>query len=121
LRFKLYSIGLYEEGGLVATSRLLLSPEAAGELTHELQRALADPESRSRAAWPGEICAFPVSPQFKGHDQEVSFHLMTGATPLTKRKVIWIHILGVTRTLIFLIGLAVSCKWIARQLGMWAF
>jgi hypothetical protein len=121
LNFKPYTIGNYEQRGIVATSRLLFSPEAATELMHELQQALTDPESRSRAAWPGEICTFQVSPQFKGHDQAVSFHLMTGATPLTKRRVIWIHASGVFRTLMFLVGLIVSLKWMLLRLGLWAF
>jgi hypothetical protein len=110
-----------KQGGLVATSRLLFSPEAATDLMRELQSALADQAAQSRASCPGEICTFPVSPQFKGHDQEISFHLMTGATPLTKRKIIWIHISGLIRTLIFIIGLVVSLKWTILQLGLWAF
>ena len=72
------SVGLYEKTGVECVSMLLLTPEAAAQLSDTLRIALASPESASLAAWPREICAFPVSAHMWGREQYVSFHLDAG-------------------------------------------
>ena len=115
------SVGLYEQRGIESVSMVLLSPDAATELVRQLQLALATPTSRSDASWPQRVCSFPVAPQFKGREQYVSFHLLTVATPFTKFEVIRLHLVGIIRSALWLIGLITSIRWALIQVGLWVF
>jgi hypothetical protein len=80
--FKTYpSVRVYERGGELSSTIVLLPVEAAAQLTAELQLALASPESQALASWPREVCTFPVSPRTRGREQYISIHLDAGAQP----------------------------------------
>ena len=53
-------VGLYQRGGMIPYTSILLSPEAAKRLVDELQAAAASPESIALASSPRDVCAFPA-------------------------------------------------------------
>ena len=105
-------VGLFEQGGPQCVSQVLLTPDAAKELHDALEVALATREAQEKASWPGEIVAFPVSPQFKGHDQFVSFHFRGEKTPFTRTATIRRRTKDILNIIFVCIGLIVFVRWL---------
>ena len=110
-------VGLFEQDGIEAVSRILLTPDAAKKLRDALQSALATPEAQEKASWPGELVAFPVSPQFKGREQYVSFHIDAGKTPLTRFEIIRRRIRSLLNVIFVCIGLFAFIRWLWGVIG----
>ena len=91
---------------------ILLSAEAARSLGDALTTALASPEASSLASWPRELCAFPVSPQFKGREQYVSFHLDSGSKPFSLGHMRWIQARDALGFLMAVVGVICSIRWL---------
>ena len=115
------TVGLYDQGGAVSLSRIMLPPETARSLRDALAAALDSSEATSLAAWPRKLCAFPVSPQFKGKEQYVSFHIDTGQKPLSRAGVRWRRARDLFIFAMILVGMACSAHWVLHILGVWSF
>jgi hypothetical protein len=113
-----FTVGLYQDGGALSKSMVLLSPAAAARLVEALTTALASPESMAQAAWPRELCNFPVVPQTSGREQYLSFHLDAGAKPHTKWQ---LRRRQITKTLWFfaaLYGFFCAGRWLLATIGV---
>ena len=115
------TVGLYDQDGAVSMSRILLPPETARSLRDALVAALDSSEAASLVAWPRELCAFRVSPEFKGIEQYVSFHIDTGQKPLSRAGVRWRRARDFLTFAMILVGIACSVHWVLHMLGVWAF
>ena len=111
-------VGLFEQGGPQCVSQILLTPDAAKELITRLEATLATPEAQEKASWPGEIVAFPVSPQLKGHDQFVSFHFKAAKTPFTRTEMIRRRTKEFLNIIFVCIGLIVFVRWLWGLIGV---
>jgi hypothetical protein len=115
------TVGLYDKGGAVSFSHILLPPETARRLHDALRAALDSPEATGLAAWPRELCAFPVSPQFRGKEHYISFHIDAGPKPLSPAGVRWRRARDVFFFVMTIVGIASSGRWLLHLLGFWSF
>jgi hypothetical protein len=111
-------VKLYESGGAICSTVVLLQPAAAQDLVAALQQALATPDAIASASWPREVCIFSVSPHTRGREQYLSVHLDSGPQPYSKWQ---LRRQAIKRNLSFtlaLIGLVSSIRWLMRIAGV---
>ena len=113
--------GLYEQGGAVTVSMILLPRQAATTLREALQSALDSADASKLAAWPRELCKFQVNPHFKGREQYVSFHLDLGAKPMSPGQVRWRRFRDTVVFLMTAVGFVCSAWWLLDAVRAWAF
>ena len=113
------TVGLYEKGGVVFESMILLTPESARCLCDALRLALESPEAAAQSAWPGTLCSFSVSPQFRGKEQYLSFHLDAGPKPLSPTGVRWRRARDTVTFLLTGLGFVCLVRWLLSTLGVW--
>jgi hypothetical protein len=110
-------VQLYESGGMICSTIVLLQPEAARYLVEALQLALATPDAIASASWPRKVCNFSASPHTRGREQYLSVHLDSGPQPYSKWQ---LRRQAIVRNLSFafaLIGLVSSIRWLINLFG----
>ncbi len=110
--------GLFQDLGAVSKSMVLLTPAAASQLAEALTTALASPESTAHAAWPRELCNFPVVPQTSGREQYLSFHLDTGAQPHTRWQLRRKQIARTIWLIAAIYGFFCAGRWLLSMMGV---
>jgi hypothetical protein len=115
------TVGLYDKGGVVSESMILLTPESARCLSDALRSALDSPEALAQSAWPGKLCTFAVSPQFRGREQYISFHLDAGPKPLSSMGVRWRRAKDAFAFLLAFLGFVWLVRWLLSTVGAWSF
>jgi hypothetical protein len=113
------TVGLYDKGGVVSESMILLTPESARRLSDALRSALESPEVTALSAWPGKLCAFSVSPQLRGREQYISFHLDAGPKPLSSMGVSWRRAKDTFAFLLMVLGFVCLVNWLLSTVGAW--
>jgi hypothetical protein len=105
-------VGLYQRGGMISYTTVLLPPEAAKRLVDELQAAVASPESIALASWPRDVCAFPVTPQTRGKEEYLSIHLDSGPKPYSKWQLRGQAAQRAANFIFWSIGVVASVRWL---------
>jgi hypothetical protein len=113
------NINLYERGGMISSTIVLLPAEAAVRLFNELRTALASPDSIALASWPREVCNFLVSPhtQTRGREQILSIHLDSGPQPYSKWELRGHAALKALWFIFAVIGVVSSIRWLLNAVG----
>lgn len=104
---------------MVSESMILLTPESARCLSDALRSALDSPERAAQSAWPGTLCVFAVSPQFRGKEQYLSFHFDAGPKPLSPMGVHWRRAKDTVTFVFMVLGFVCFARWLFSTLGLW--
>ena len=110
-------VGLYQRGGMISYTTVLLTVDAASRLLEELRDALASPNSIALASWPREVCSFPVSPQTRGKEEYLSIHLDSGPKPYSSWQLRGQAAMRVVNFVFWSIGVVASIRWILNVVG----
>jgi hypothetical protein len=110
-------VGLYQRGGMISYTTVLLPPEAAAQLVDELHGALASPEATALASWPREVCSFPVRPQTRGKEEYLSIHLDSGPKPFSKWKLRRQAAARMANFVLWSIGAVALIRWLLGIVG----
>ena len=110
-------VGLYQRGGMISYTTVLLPLEAATRLLESLRDALVSPDSIALASWPREVCSFPVSPQTRGKEEYFSIHLDSGPKPYTKWQLRGQAAIRAVHFIFWSIGVVTSIRWFLNSVG----
>jgi hypothetical protein len=110
-------VGLYQRGGMISYTTVLLPPEAAAQLVDELRVALVSPEAMALASWPREVCSFPVTPQTRGKEEYLSIHLDSGPKPYSKWQLRRQAAARFVNFVLWSIGAVALIRWLLDMVG----
>jgi hypothetical protein len=110
-------VRVYDRGGMISSTIILLPLDAAARLVEELRQALASPESIALASWPREVCSFPVSPQTRGKEEYLSIHLDSGPQPYSKWQLRGQAAMKTIHFIFWVIGVVSSIRWFLNSVG----
>jgi hypothetical protein len=108
---------VYDTGGMISYTRILLRPDAVLKLIDDLRSAIASPESIALASWPRDVCTFPVSPHTRGYEQYLSIHVDSGPQPYTKWQLRARELIRTLQFIFMLVGVVASVRWLLHGLG----
>lgn len=106
------TVGLYDRGGMISYTNVLLSIAAAVRLRDELGSALANSESIALASWPRKVCSFPVSPHTRGKEEYCSIHLDAGPKPYSKWQIRGQSFIKSIHSIFWLVGVVTFIRWV---------
>jgi len=96
---------------------VLLPVDTATRLAEDLRQALSSPESIALASWPREVCSFPVSPQTRGLEEYLSFHLDSGPQPYSTWQLRGQALVKVLHFVFWSIGVVSLIRWLLHVAG----